>query len=196
MAGLRAFFVGLHERASAVFRMETVQVSKKAVDMLALTISCIDGKLIATPRLKDKGPPLSTESAHPRHVLASWPGSVCRGLGKLCTRAADARHFQQQFIDNFARYHAPQWLLRKLRYCLLPRAFTQPTPQRGPSMNEWLVLSYHPCWKFYSISSAIRAFLRDSLRRGVLNDALARSVQLDVRAARRDSLEAAAHLVR
>lgn len=160
---LRVWFEVMRRRGPSTFRFECVSHSKVHCVMLAVAVvKNKDGTFSCKPRpLVHDGPLLSSSSCHHPHVRKSWPAGVLQGICRISS--PDLRvEAMGCFISRLQRFFTPPQRLAKLRHYAITLARCGPS-QRKPScadpskvMESWMVLPYHPAYRFAALAREFR----------------------------------------
>ena len=179
-----------------MFTLKVVQVSRIAVDMLAVVVYRKGNNFFTKVREKQLTAPLAFSSAHAKSVHRSWPRSLLTNYWKWVQNFQDFANARDRLVKRFADAHFPEEFVHSIRTFVPPMTSTQlqPVSKGSTSLTIWCVVPYHPCFEIPSFRRSITRFLQDPTWRAVWRDAWGHC-DFDIRIAWRTVLTRHEHLV-
>jgi hypothetical protein len=178
------------------YKLECVQFSRSAVAMLQIDVCIENGRFFTVPRFKltSLGAPLEYSSAHPPGVCLAWPEAVIREYSSITIRQKEADAAKDVFIRRMVEYFTPKWFTDHLETIPAWKKRKKGGDERGSTGSTlWLVLPWHPVWRFSKFSAVVKKFVTkpDSIimLHGIISEP-------DVRIAWSNGLPSALHVIR
>ena len=146
-----------------------VEILGTDVNFLDVNVFIENNKIFTRPftKMTDISVPLSTDSAHPKHVHASWPKAMTRRMHALASTPDMARQAVAALHDRFSSS-----LINPFTRKQLSAPCTVRGERESANTTLWLKLGFHPAL-VPAVPRAITRFL-ESDRQLLARDALGR----------------------